>query len=404
MPPRPKKFQLAIPDYFEDVVIKMLAKEPGERFQTPTELVNQLERIAKLQTRTVWQPAAGAQAHSEEQPAALATDSGVIPQVGRSSGNEPPPSTHFFKNVLAGLLDEQSVPQESGVDKLRELVGKTIYQYEVKRVLARGKTSMVFLAEHTAKKLVVALKVLYPELSHKEEETQRFVRSVKTMLSIRHPNIVQLYDAGRTDGNCWMAMEYVQGASLTRVIKEVGVNGMLDWRDALIVGIHISRALQEAFAHHIIHRNIQPANILIRSSDNVAKLADLTLAKALEGRLADPITGIGQLIGDLVYMAPERTIANGNIDARSDIYSLGATIYTLICGRLPFEGHTLPDLVGRIRKNVPPSPRQFQALMPELFERVILKALAKRPEDRYQSPGSLLADLERIAAAEGIDA
>jgi serine/threonine-protein kinase len=317
----------------------------------------------------------------------------------------PPPTTHSFKNVLAGLLDDDSSPESgpTGVEQLRQLVGRALYHYEIQRVVARGKTSMIFYAEHPVKKLRVALKVLYPELARKEEETQRFIRSVKTMLPIHHPNIVQLYDAGRTDGYCWMAMEYVQGASLTRVIKEIGVNGMLDWRDSLIVGIHIARGLQAAFQHHIVHRNIQPANILIRSSDNVAKLADLTLAKAFEGRHAQPITGSGELVGDMVYMSPERTHAGAPIDQRSDIYSLGATLYVLICGRTPFDGRTLPDLVGKIRKNPPASPRQFQETVPELFDRVILKTLAKRPEDRHQTPDSLLADLERIAAAEGID-
>jgi serine/threonine protein kinase len=402
-PVRPKKFQLGIPDYFEDAVMKLLAKAPAERFQSPRELLAQLDRITKFQARAVWEPPQGSSERGRE--------TGVSGRDDRSQASDavqmpPAPTTHFFKNVLAGLLDDDSTQQTgpTGVEQLRQLVGTTLYHYEIKRVLARGKTSMIFLAEHPAKKQRVALKVLYPELSRKEQETQRFIRSVKTMLPIHHPNIVQLHDAGRTDGYCWMAMEYVAGASLTRVIKEIGVNGMLDWRDALIVGIHIARALEAAFQHHIVHRNIQPANILIRSSDNVAKLADLTLAKAIEGRLAEQITRAGELVGDMVYMSPERTHAGATIDHRSDIYSLGATLYSLICGRTPFDGRTLPDLVGKIRKNPPASPKQFQSTIPDLFERVIMKTLAKRPEDRPQTPESLLSDLERIAAAEGIEA
>jgi serine/threonine protein kinase len=415
-PVRPKKFQLGIPDYFEDAVMKMLAKEPNQRFQSPTELLGQLERIAKFQTRVVWEPGTGSAEASPSSPAPVqgagggrAAKADLVPSRASDPDREPEvlptPTTHFFKNILAGLLDDDATPEAgpSGVEQLRQLVGKTLYNYEIRRVLARGKTSMIFYAEHPAKKLRVALKVLYPELARKEEETQRFIRSVKTMMPIHHPNIVQLYDAGRTDGHCWMAMEYVAGASLTRVIKEIGVNGMLDWRDALIVGNHIARGLQAAFEHHIVHRNIQPANILIRSSDNLAKLADLTLAKAFEGRLAEQITGSGELVGDMHYMSPERTHSRATIDQRSDIYSLGATLYALICGRTPVDGRTLPDLVGNIRKNPPMSPQHFQPTIPELFERVILKMLAKRPEDRHQTPDSLLADLERIATAEGID-
>jgi serine/threonine protein kinase len=422
LPVRPKKFQLAIPDFFEDAVMKMLAKEPSDRFQTPTELLKQLERIAKFQTRVVWEAEDKEPAGAGRKPIltpesfdpaqAMPAETSRKDRGGFGADITPvakltdPPTTHFFKNVLAGLLDEDAPPQKepTGAERLRELVGKKLYQYDIKRVLAKGKTSMIFYAEHPGKKLSVALKVLYPEFARKEDETQRFIRAVKTMMPVHHPNIVQLHDAGRTDGYCWMAMEYVKGASLTRVIREIGVNGMLDWHDALIVGIHITRGLQAAFEHQIIHRNIQPANILIRSSDNLAKLADLTLAKAFEGRMAEQITGEGQVVGDMVYMSPERTMAGSEIDQRSDIYSLGATLYTLICGRLPFDGHTLPDLVGKIRKNPPMSPRQFQATVPELFERVILKMLAKRPEDRHPTPDNLLIDLQRIAASEAVEA
>jgi serine/threonine protein kinase len=406
-PVRPKKFQLGIPDYFEDAVMKMLAKDPNDRFQTPAELLGQLERIAKFQTRVVWEPSMPSVAGARDAGNRVATERRRSEPSDLPLGRPelpPPPTTHFFKNVLAGLLDDDSAVASgpSGANQLRQLVGTTLYQYEVRRILARGKTSMIFYAEHAGKKLAVALKVLYPEFSRKEDETQRFVRSVKTMLPIHHPNIVQLYDAGRTDGYCWMAMEYVPGASLTRVIKEIGHNGMLDWRDALVVGVHMARALTAAFEHHIVHRNIQPANILIRSSDQVAKLADLTLAKAFEGRLAEQITGSGEIVGDMVYMSPERTRSGTAVDQRSDIYGLGATLYSLICGRTPFDGRTLPDLVGKIRNTPPMSLREFQSTVPELFERIVMKSLAKRPEDRYQTPDSLLGDLDRIASLEGI--
>lgn len=404
-PVRPKKFQLGIPDYFEDAVMKMLAKSPDERFQTPTELLSQLERIAKFQTRVVWEPGAAAVA-SGGPPAGFAgspthrsagsSDSVLSPI---ASELPPPPSTHHFKNLLAGLLDEDSAPAgPTGLERLRQLVGTTLYQYEIKRVIARGKSSMVFYAEHPIKKLQVALKVLDPDLGKDDDESQRFIRAVKLMMPIHHPNLVQLYDAGRTDGHCWMAMEFVAGASLTRVIQKFGRSGMLDWNDALNAATHITRALQAAYAHQIVHRNIQPSNILVRSADNVSKLAGLTLAKAIEGRQAAQITGRDEIVGDMVYMSPERTHAGAAVDHRSDIYGLGATLYTLVSGRPPFEGRSLADLIVKIRKTPPLSPREFQSELPELFERVIVKMLAKRPEDRYQTPDSLLDDLDRVKA------
>src|SRR5262249_2368143 len=154
-----------------------------------------------------------------------------------------------------------------------------------------GASSVVFKARDLDEGgTVVALKVLHPEFSKDEDEMQRFVRAMKTMMPHRHPNLVALHGAGKTGAHCWVAMEYVEGESLTSVIARIGVAGMLDWKHAFRVGTHIGRALEYAHSHSIIHRNVTPQNILIRSADKVAKLGDLMLAKALEGTLAQQVT------------------------------------------------------------------------------------------------------------------
>jgi pSer/pThr/pTyr-binding forkhead associated (FHA) protein len=294
-------------------------------------------------------------------------------------------------------------PAASGSENdLTTLVGKSISHYEIQRVLAKGSTGEVFLARDTQGNQQVALKVLWPAISKDDEEMQRFVRAMKTMLPIRHPNLVTLYNAGRTGPYCWIAMEYVDGESLTQVIERIGTAGMLDWRNAFRVAVHVGRGLEEAHKHQIVHRNITPANILVRSSDKVTKLGDLMLAKALEGTLAVQVTRPGQLVGELAYMAPERTRTSDTIDGRSDIYGLGATVYALITGRPPFEGSSLPDLVTKIRQADPVKPKKFQLSVPDLFEGAVLRMLAKRPEERYQTPAELLAELERIAKFQGI--
>src|SRR5262249_11433508 len=155
--------------------------------------------------------------------------------------------------------------------------------------------------------------------------------------------------AGRTGPYCWMAMEYVDGESLTQVIQRIGVAGMLDWQVAHRVGVHIARGLQYAHDQSVIHRNVMPANILLRHSDKVAKLGDLMLAQALEGTLAQQITKPGELIGDIAYMAPERTRGTADIDGRSDLYGLGATLYALLTGRPPFTADSAPELITKIR-------------------------------------------------------
>ena len=157
---------------------------------------------------------------------------------------------------------------------------------------------------------------------------QRFIRAMKTMLPIKHENIVALYNAGKAGRYAWVAMEYVDGESLTQVIQRIGAAGMLDWQNAFRVAVHIGRALECADEHKIIHRNIMPANILL-THDKIAKLGDLMFAKALEGTAAEQITRPGQLVGELAYMSPERTRGTSDIDGRSDLYGLGATRCTL---------------------------------------------------------------------------
>jgi serine/threonine-protein kinase len=199
-----------------------------------------------------------------------------------------------------------------------------------------------------------------------------------------------------------MAMEYVEGESLTQVIHRIGIAGMLDWRNALRVAVHIARALDYAAQHQIIHRNIAPPNILIRSADKTAKLGDLMLAKALEGTLAQPITRPGELVGDIQYMSPERTRGTSDVDGRSDIYGLGATVYALLTGRPPLAGDTLAETIAKIRQAEPEKPKKYQLAIPDLFEGTVLRTLAKRPEDRYQTAADLLVDLERVAKFQGL--
>ena len=248
----------------------------------------------------------------------------------------------------------------------------------------------------------MALKVLWPESSKDEQAVQRFVRAMKTMLPVRHPNIVQIYAAGKTGPYCWLAMEYVEGESLAQVIPQIGIAGMLEWQYAFRVAVHIGRALEAAFKQEIIHRNVTPANILVRSSDKVAKLGDLMLAKAMSGTLARQVTRPGELIGDVLYMSPERTRSESEVDGRSDIYGLGATVYALLTGRPPFESKSLPEVITQIRQADPVKPKKYQLSTPDLLESVVLQMLAKRPEDRHQTPSELLQDLDRVGRYQGI--
>ena len=283
-----------------------------------------------------------------------------------------------------------------------DLVGQTINDYRVDRELASGNSGVIFKCTHTKTDREVALKVLRPEIAKDEEEMQRFVRAMKTMQPIRHENLVRIYNAGRTSPHVWIALEYVDGESVAQVIERIGTVGMLEWTYAFRVAVQIARGLEAAYEHQIIHRNITPDNILIRSSDKVAKLGDMMLAKALEGNKAEQITRPGQLIGEMAYSPPERTGVKGDVDCRSDIYALGATVYALVAGRPPFESNSLPELLTMIRTQEPESPKVYQLAVNDMFAGVVMRMLEKRSEDRYHSPTELLTDLERVGKFAGV--
>jgi serine/threonine protein kinase len=286
-------------------------------------------------------------------------------------------------------------------DWMTALIGQNLSHYTVESVIAKGATASVFNATDTHTRKPVALKVLQPEFSKNDDEMQRFVRAMKTVLPLRHPNLVTLLAAGKTGGFCWVAMEYVDGENMTQVIQRVGCAGMLDWRYGYRVAVHIARALEYAHGESILHRNVTPTNIMLRHSDKVVLLGDLMLAKALEGTLAQQITRPGELIGDVAYMSPERTRGTADVDGRSDLYGLGATVYALVAGRPPFSGATLPDLITKIRGAEPEKPQKYQMAIPGMLQGTIMRLLAKRPEERHQTATELLSDLDRVGKFSG---
>jgi serine/threonine protein kinase len=293
---------------------------------------------------------------------------------------------------------------EAKAHKLEALVGQKLAHYDVGPVIGQGTTCMVFHATDTKDNRAVALKVLLPEFSKDEDEMQRFVRAVKTVLPLRHPNLISMYAAGKTGPHCWVAMEYIAGEDMVRVIERIGVAGMLDWRYAFKVAVQVGRALGYAHAQQIVHRNVTPKNVMLDAPTKEVKLGDLIKAKALEGALARQITKPGELIGDVTYMSPERTRGTTDLDVRSDLYGLGATTYALLTGRPPLTGATLVEKISKIRTEVPVKPTKYQMSIPAAFEGIVMKLLAKKPEDRVQSAAELVNELERVGKFNGVTA
>ena len=274
------------------------------------------------------------------------------------------------------------------------LLGQTFANYQVQHVEAKARTGVVFRAVDRDSGALVALKLFWPDLMHSTEAMGRFLRAIETMGPYRHPHLVVLYDAGVTDGLCWTASEFVIGQSVKQMISSVGIAGMLDWQRVLRVAIDVAQAVEFAASQRIVHRNITPTNILVRRSDGVAKLGDLMLAKALDSLSLATVTHAGAILGDLPYLSPEQT-AGAHIDSRSDLYSLGATLYALLTGRPPCEGLTTAETVLKIQTQRPDPPTKYHLAIPALFEGIVMRLLSKRPDDRFTDATQLLKELDR---------
>lgn len=322
-----------------------------------------------------------------------------------------PPGQRHGQEV--GHDDAEGSPKPSGAEDspgfgapppgdVVRAVGTRFAGLDVESVVARARTGVVFRAADAVKQRAVALKVFYPESFQDARGVRRFLRAVRTMLPIEHENLVALYDAGENEGLCYTASEFVEGESAAELIQRIGISGMLEWQYAFRMAVDVARGLEEAGRHGIIHRNVTPRNILIRSDDRLAKLGDLVLAKAMEESGEERITRPGEMVGQLEYLAPEQTTGGRPPDARSDVYSLGATLYAVLTGRPPFEGRTPVETILEIQTEEPAKPTKYHLSIAPLFEDVVLRMLAKRPDDRYRSPGDLLKDLKRVAKYHGL--
>jgi len=282
------------------------------------------------------------------------------------------------------------------------LVGKSLSHFQLGPILARGRSGFVFHGRDVKRNFPVVLKVLDPKISNDKKLMQRFVRAMKGVLPLRHPNLVRVYAAGKTEGHCWVAKEFVRGESLAAVINRIEVAGQLDWRRVAHVAFYIGRALEYAHSKKIVHQNVAPQNILLGRHVNEAKLSDLMLATALEEDPTRPISAAGLPSESLAYMSPERTDGpTGKVDSRTDIYSLGATVYAMLAGRPPFQGDVIAALIQQIRLEAPPTFASRGIQVPGPLEAIIRRMLAKRSQDRYATMRDVLKALKALAKAQG---
>jgi beta-lactam-binding protein with PASTA domain/tRNA A-37 threonylcarbamoyl transferase component Bud32 len=269
------------------------------------------------------------------------------------------------------------------------LVGQVFSnRYEIEREIARGGMAEVYLARDQSLNRPVALKALFPEFAREPSFVERFRREAQAAANLNHPNIVAIYDWGQESGTYFIVMEYVEGRSLRELIHS---EGSLEPGQAADIAAEIASAL--AFAHRsgVVHRDVKPGNVLLTESGTV-KVTDFGIARA---GTSDGLTQTGSVMGTATYFSPEQ--AQGlAVDGRSDVYSVGIVLYEMVCGVPPFVAESPVSVAYKHVREEPIPPSQRNPQVPPALEQIIMSALAKDPEHRYQSADDLRADILRF--------
>ncbi len=265
--------------------------------------------------------------------------------------------------------------------------------YEILDRVGAGAMGTVFKARHKRLNRIVALKILKPSLARNKRYVQRLRREARIVASLSHPHIVTGYDLGEESGYHFFVMEFVEGKSLRQLLIEWGIFSE-DY--VLRVARETAMALDHAFERRVIHRDIKPGNILIDEGGNV-KLTDMGLAK---GPADLTLTRDGATVGTPMYVSPEQARNPQDVDVRSDLYSLGATLYHMATGVPPFSGDTMAELITRVLNDNVVPPDEVNSVVSPGMSLVIRKLLAKNLTVRYQTPRELLEDLDRIEKAQ----
>jgi serine/threonine protein kinase len=263
--------------------------------------------------------------------------------------------------------------------------------YVVLDKLGQGGMGVVLKAEHRRLKRLVALKVMSPSVVKTSDALRRFLREVEAAAKLRHSNVVATDDANEAKGTHFLVMEYIEGSDLSALIRKTGP---MTVEQAVQCIIQAAKGLEYAHAQGVVHRDIKPANLLLDSNRKI-KIPDMGLARiegAIDGQTE--LTSTGAVMGTVDYMAPEQAISTRRADARSDIYSLGISLWYLLTGKCAYDGDSLMAKLLAHRDAPIPSLRSFNDVIPQAVDEVFRKMVAKQPADRYQSMTEVIRDLE----------
>ena len=265
--------------------------------------------------------------------------------------------------------------------------------YALARELGRGGMATVFLATDLKHDRPVAFKILHPDLAQ-TLGPERFQREIRLAARLQHPHILTVHDSGETNGHLWFTMPFVEGESLRERLRR---ERQLPLTDALRVTREAAQALQYAHEHGVVHRDIKPENLLLTRDGNTL-VADFGIARAL-GAAEDGLTQTGMSVGTPAYMSPEQATGDPTLDARSDIYSLGAVLYEMLAGEPPYSGPTVQAMLMKRLSEPVPSVRSGRPAIPEAVDLAVRKSLAVVPADRYATAAEFAQALEQAVSA-----
>jgi ligand-binding sensor domain-containing protein/tRNA A-37 threonylcarbamoyl transferase component Bud32 len=275
---------------------------------------------------------------------------------------------------------------------MHQYTGKRLGAYQLIEQIGQGGMATIFKSYQPSMDRYVAVKVLPSHFTQDETFSARFMQEARTLARLEHPHILPVHDYGEQEGITYLVMRYIEAGTLKDLVAR---QGPLDLREAERIIDQVGRALSYAHSQGIVHRDIKPSNVLIDERGD-AFLTDFGIAKLVAGTAQ--FTTTGAIVGTPAYMSPEQGLAQ-RVDARSDIYALGVVLYEIITGQVPFEAETpLAVLLKHVNDPLPP-PRQIKPDLPESVERVILKAMAKSPDDRFQTADEMVDALHSAVLA-----
>lgn len=268
-------------------------------------------------------------------------------------------------------------------------------RYRLKRLVGIGGMAMVFEADDLLKKATVAVKILKEEFAADEVSVQRFINESKAVLMLSHPNIVKIFDVSVKGEYKYIVMEYIDGITLKAYMQR---KGTLSVKETIAYSIQILRALEHAHLGDVVHRDIKPQNIMLLRSGQI-KVTDFGIAKLPD---AKTLTATDKAIGTVYYISPEQAAGEKGIDRRTDLYSVGVLMYEMITGKLPFDGENPVSIALKQISEEPKPPRELNPDIPEGLEQIILFAMEKDKDKRFQTATQMIDLLKRVRENPGV--